>query len=1281
MISDPILAPADPVAPLAGAPRHVVGIGASAGGLEALEAFFGHMPADTGLAFVVIQHLSPDFKSLMNELLARHTGMPIHRVEDGMAVEPNAIYLIPPRKEMIIASGRLLLTDSDPSHSFSLPIDVFFRSLAQDLGRRAIGIVLSGTGTDGSRGICDIHQAGGLVLVQSEDTARFDGMPRAAIATGVADLIMPVEEMTGALLRFVADPQAPPRLGTPELAETPSNTTIAKLFNLLRHEYNIDFSQYKPTTVGRRIERRMVQNQFSTIDDYFDWLQGNRSELDILYRDLLIGVTQFFRDPEAFEILRDQVVPQLIERASLDQGVRVWVPGCATGEEAFSIAMLFDQAVQACGRPIGIKIFATDVHPESLERCSTGLFAPESVASVPPAQLGKYFVRQRDHYQISAAIRRLVVFAKHDVMKDPPFTKLDLISCRNLLIYLQSLAQEKVVSLFHFALKRNGILFLGPSETAGRLQGEFDVVNARWQLYRKRRDAKLGDANRFALRPPLAKIGDLPQPLTVLPSAAPSVDRGILHAYDTLLDRFMPAALLLDERGELVHAFGDAAKYLRPISGRFKSDVMSLVEGDLRIAIAAALPRVRKSPQPVVYNGVKIAGVGGSFIAKLTVECLPETATGQRNLLVMFEEAALAVQPPAGSEEFDPTQESSNRITGLERELQYTKESLQATVQELETSNEELQATNEELMASNEELQSTNEELHSVNEELYTVNAEHRRKIDELTQLTADMDNLLSSTEIGTIFLDAQLRIRKFTPSAAGAFNLLDRDVGRPLDHVTHQIVGADVIRDVHTCLRRGEPLQDEVRDRTGRWLLLRILPYRARPDVVDGVVITIVDLTESKQAQAALEDSERRNREQSHLLSMIIGNMKDGVVVVDRDEAPLLVNPAARRLLAIDPSLPLRDSALGHGVAIDGAATPSNPLPWSQLPIARALAGALDQEVEVGFVTPARPDPVVVSAIGGAITDDAGTVRGALVVLRDISERKRAEQALRQAHDQLEARVRARTAELEDARQRAVAASEAKSQFLARMSHELRTPLNAILGFSETMSLELLGRLTAQYREYAAFIHASGEQLLHLINDLLDLSRIEAGKVEFNQERIDLADAVGDAVSVIDPFALKHEVTIDQKIAPGDLALMGDRRAMRQMLCNLLSNAVKYSHPGQTVSIDVVRDDGGEASVRVHDRGIGIAAKDLPRVLEPFGQVTNPMVTALSGTGLGLSIVRSLIEMHGGRIALTSALGIGTTAALVFPSERVVRHRDGPPGGEGLEASPPGQGLHPGPR
>jgi chemotaxis methyl-accepting protein methylase/signal transduction histidine kinase/chemotaxis response regulator CheB len=849
---------------------HVVGVGASAGGLESLERFFAKVPADTGMAFVVIQHLSPDFKSLMDELLARHTDLPICRAEDGMPVEPNAIYLIPPKKEMIISHGRLLLTDKDPKQSLTMPIDRFFRSLAQDQGDHAIGIILSGTGTDGSRGIRDIHEAGGLVICESRETAKFDGMPQAAIETGTVDQILAPEAIPTLLVEHAGRTSS----HSTDHGRYPPHDAARILFKLLNEECGIDFSHYKPNTVNRRIQRRLSIVGARGLNDYVERLRSDRDELNSLYKDLLIGVTRFFRDQEAFAKLAEVVVPELVRQAADDEEIRVWVAACATGEEAYSIAMLIHEQMEAAGRKPNLKVFATDVHRASLDFAAAGVYGRESLSDVAPERLSRYFDQKPDGFHVVPELRQIVVFAKHNLINDAPFTKLNLITCRNLLIYFDPAAQKRSLSLFHFGLKTGGILFLGASETPGHLQDEFDAIDAHWKIYRKCRDVRLADVRLPAFGGMINLVATKPNTPGPTSSVRGLPDVALVGAYDAMLDRFMPPGLLINERRELLHTFGGAERHLRIKPGRPSTDVLDMLGHELRTAVTGAVQRALKENAPVSYSAVRIKTEQGEQQLRVGVEPLVNPRSRSKQLLIVLEPLAPALAPANKAVPGDANmqQMSRERIEALETEVRYAKENLQATIEELETSNEELQAANEELVTSNEELQSTNEELQSVNEELYTVNAEYQKKISELSELTSDMDNLLASTDVGTIFLDQDLCIRKFTPQIASQFHFLPQDIGRPIDSFAHNIIHPGLIDDLRHVAATNQRREREVQDRQGNWQYLRMLPYRMKKKA-DGVVLTLYDISPIKKAQAALGEAVRRRDQFLAMLSHELRN------------------------------------------------------------------------------------------------------------------------------------------------------------------------------------------------------------------------------------------------------------------------------------------------------------------------------------------------------------------------------------------------------------------------
>ena len=829
---------------------HVVGVGASAGGLEAIEQFFVAMPEDTGAAFVVVQHLAPDFKSHMEELLARKTSLAIKRVTNQLRVQPNTIHLIPPNTEMVIANGQLLLTERDPDESLNLPIDHFLRSLANDCGKKSIGVILSGTGSDGSRGIVDINDAGGLLLCQDEDSAKFDGMPLSAQETNAVHLVLPPERMAHVISAYINNGLTPELLADREIV-APSDTEMEEIFKLLRREHNVDFSLYKMSTVQRRIDRRISLGHFGDIGNYAAVLGDDNEELHTLYKDLLIGVTQFFRDRQAFDILSKDVIPAIIDKKrGTHEAIRVWVAGCATGEEAYSIAISFYEAFENESHPPNIKIFATDVHQKSLQFASMGIYPESSFGEVSPKRLEKYFNKRVDGYEIIPKIRKMIVFAPHNLANDAPFTKLDLVTCRNLLIYFQPVVQKKVISLFHFALRTGSYMFLGPSETPGDLREEFSVVDKKWRLYSKRRDVRLTGNIKLPLGGGLVSR-PFAKPIS---SERRTPETQMLATYDMLLSKFMSPSFLVDERGELLHSFGGAERFLQFRGGRVSTNILQVIHEDLKTSVSGALQHTAKEQKVVRYTGIRVKTVQGLEHVRVVVDPMHDPRTEVTHTLITIEPID---DKPGETQRFDQdldvSQLSRNHISSLENELRYTKENLQATVEELETSNEEMQAANEELVASNEEMQSTNEELQSVNEELYTVNHEYQHKIGELTELTDDMNNLFQLTDVGVIFLDEDLNIRRFTPKICETFGLLPQDIGRPIQNFVHNIRDEQVIEDLATVLETKETFEREVRDRHDNFWLLRIAPYQTKVSV-EGVVLTLIDIGSVKETDVKLQ-------------------------------------------------------------------------------------------------------------------------------------------------------------------------------------------------------------------------------------------------------------------------------------------------------------------------------------------------------------------------------------------------------------------------------------------
>ena len=859
----------------------VVGIGASAGGLKPIEEFFDHMPNDSGMAFVIVQHLSPDFKSLMDELLARHTNMAIHKVSDGVEIQPNSIYLIPPEKNLAMSKGRLLLTDKAEVRGLSLPIDIFFSSLATEAADHAIAIVLSGTGSDGSRGIKDVREAGGLVLVQSLESAPFDGMPRAAIKTGIVDLICKPTEMPKQIVSYVGH-QDRNALQQAEfhLEEFGAEPEILRLYRFYRQRDNIDFSLYKPGTISRRIERRMRMSAVASLDEYVAHIETDVAEADLLFRDLLVEVTHFFRDEDAFERMRKTIVPDLIQRTDPGTEIRAWVCGCATGEEAYSVAMVLHDCIEKSGRENqSFKVFATDVHHKSLEIASSGFYPATALETVPEEFRTKYFVNNNGICNVKRDLRQKVIFAANDITRDPPFTRLDLICCRNVLIYLEPKIQKQVLSMFHFGLNTKGALFLGPSESVGDLGHEFLEIDRHWRVYGKKRDVRLPESTRMPMKPMLDTV-IRERPATLIEDAGKQAkpEPWLTTAYEDLLARHVPPSLLVNDSSDLVHCFGNARKLLTLPEGKSTNNVLKMLDDDLSVSVKAALHRAKSESVPVIFKGVRVKLDGANRFFQVTVE--PYNKHDQSLYLISLEEAEKNANESVVVQNFHSSDNSDDRIDQLERELNYTRETLQATVEELESSNEELQATNEELIASNEELQSTNEELHSVNEELYTVNSEHKEKIEELTELTIDMDNLFKSTDTGTIFLDKNFNIRMFTPSITSGFNVMQQDIGRPINHISYKLDSPQLLTDASDVLNSGISKEVEVHGRDQRIYLQRIQPYRVE-DRIEGVILTLTDITALREAENA--------RLTMQTLSEISQELPDFAYAVSHDlQAPL---------------------------------------------------------------------------------------------------------------------------------------------------------------------------------------------------------------------------------------------------------------------------------------------------------------------------------------------------------------------------------------------------------
>jgi two-component system CheB/CheR fusion protein len=859
----------------------IVGIGASAGGLAAFEAFFSGMPAETdpGMAFVLVQHLAPDHKSILTELIRRYTRMQVFEVKDGMAVQPNCAYIIPPNRDMAFLNGTLQLLEPSAPRGQRLPIDFFFRSLAQELHERAIGIVLSGTGSDGTLGVRAIKGEGGMVMVQNPESTEYDGMPRSAIATGLVDYRMPPSEMAVQLITYAARALAHPSqsCAAPTLG---AENAMRKVFILLRAQTGHDFSQYKPSTIHRRIERRMAVQQIETLDGYVKILQQSSAEVEALFRDLLIGVTSFFRDPEVFKSLEELVIPSLFAGKSAGDTVRVWSPGCSTGEEAYSIAILLQERLEALKKSYKVQVFATDIDCQSIATARAGIYPSSIAADISPERLARFFVAESNGstYRIHKGIRDLLVFSEQDLIKDPPFSRLELISCRNLLIYMGADLQKKLLPLFHYALRPGGFLLLGTSETIGEFTDLFVPRERKLKVFQ--RNEGFFSTKHTVLGSSLPSSNAQGEAVSRTAGKAATTEKLPLRELTehALLQQLAPVGVLVNRRGDILYLHGRTGMYLEPTPGETSViNILKMAREGLRHELTIALHKAVATNKSICCSRLRVRTNGHHTLVNLTV-CPVAAGTALASpaahvestlFLVILEEAkpaeiennhrtqALKPVPDADVSPGLKEMDTDSRIVTLKRELRAKEEFLQTTNEELKSSNEEMQSVNEELQSTNEELETSKEELQSVNEELATVNTELQTKVADLSRANNDMNNLLAGTGIGTVFVDHQLRILRYTPATTRIINLIQSDVGRPVGHIVSNLIGYDsLVTDAQAVLDTLVPKEMETQSREGKWYTMRIQPYRTLDNVIEGVVITFVDITEAKKTQEKLREA-----------------------------------------------------------------------------------------------------------------------------------------------------------------------------------------------------------------------------------------------------------------------------------------------------------------------------------------------------------------------------------------------------------------------------------------
>ena len=1203
----------------------VIGVGASAGGIDAVSQLLRRVPADTGLAFVVIQHLAPRRPSQLTGLLARTTDMSVVEAEDGTRPEANHVYVIPPGVEMALRDGRLALAATERARRPPRSIDLFFRSLAEEEGGRAIAVLLSGTGSDGTEGLRAIRAQGGIALVEDPARARFPGMPQSAIAAGAADRVLGIDELADELVelsRAAVLRSLHPAGAHPDPLDG-QDALLAEIFALVRGASGVDFSEYKATTFRRRLARRMLIRRSATPADYRELLRAEPDEVIALGRDILIHVTEFFRDPAAFEALAGQVVPDILERHRDGTPIRIWVPGCSTGEEVYSIAICLLEALGDRPDEVPIQIFGTDLSEEMIERARAGTYPEAAVHGLGEERLLRFFSHTEAGYRVGKAIRSLCVFVKHDLTRDPPFVRLDLISCRNVLIYFSASLQRRVVPLFHYCLNPGGFLMLGHAEAIAGFRGLFDSVDKTSKLFRKIGDSRGLSASLAMWERVIDSGGSAARaPLPFLPS---DVQR---QADSVILGRYAPPGALVDERFDVIHLRGQTAPFLELGPGHPNLAILKLARAGLRPALRSALDQARKEMTTVRRDGVEMRD--GDRLLRVAIEVIPLSAAPARehHFLVLFqqaEEAPVRRVPPARG---GRRRVVRSEIDRLREETESTRDYLQSLLDERQRMNDEVTAANEELVASNEELQSTNEELESAkeelqsaNEELTTLNDELQVRNQEVNQVNSDLVNLLASVDLPLVIVSGDRRVRRFTPGAKALMNLIPSDVGRPIDDIKLNVQIDSLDDHLSEVLDTLQIKELEVVDRAGHWHRMQIRPYRTVDGKLDGAVISLTDIDRLKQAAgnatAALDQ-----------MSAILDTIRVPLVVLDQSFAVRSSNPAYHAAYGGEPGQILGQlwfETYEHAWDI----------PALRDALAAALAGGGDAMLEIELECPApdRPRTIEVSASVLRWAKDAPLI---LITSVDVTERIRLVE------------------KAEEARSQAVRASSSKDVFLATLSHELRGPLHTIALHTDLLLAGGAGD-PDRARSAGHAIARAAEGLERIIGDLLDVSAIVAGKVSLKRKPVDLRLVIGAALDGVRSAAAQKRV--DLSFEPdGVTTVVGDETRLLQVVGNLVGNAVKFTPAGGKVAVELVQTDG-IARIRVVDSGQGIAPEFLPHVFDRFAQADGSNARAHGGLGLGLAIVRDLVRLHGGNVRAESA-GLGTGAAFSVELPAAARRR-----------------------
>ena len=1184
----------------------VVGIGASAGGLKAIQDFFDNIPGDTGLSFVVVQHLSPDYKSLMGELLAKHTPMQVFEAEDSMEVMPDCVYLIPSKKIIRIKNGRLLLEDKVKKSHPIMAIDIFFESLAIEKGAKAIGIIFSGTGSDGTNGIEAIKSKGGIVIVQDPISSEFDGMPNSAIKTGVADLILIPEMMGDELLEYIHE--APLIKSFNELNKK-EELLLRDILELVHLHTSYDFSKYKMPTINRRLAKRMMEKNIKSIEDYYKFLSGNADEVRALSKEFLINVTKFFRDEEAFAILKDKVIPTLFLNKKANDLVKIWSVACSTGEEAYSLAMLVQEFMHTQKTyEYNVKIFATDIDQDALNVASKAIYSKEAVRDISQDRLSQFFTKEGDNYAIAPAIRKMVIFAKHDITKDPPFSKIELLLCRNMLIYMSPQLQKKVLEAFHFAVNEGGYLFLGPSENIGSLKECMHDIDKKWKIYKCITKSRVL-ANEAYLNPltkdTLSVIGQ---------SKTKNALNNLPEIFkETLLEEYKYAGIYIDKDMEVKQAIGNFKNFLNFPQGNFNFNLLKLVSPDLSVALGISVRKAIQSGETVISRQVKITDKKQiRFVSIIVKPYLQQKDYMQPFLFIILNEEAVKDNTRATLKIDRAT--DSEHVMALEKELTELRENLQAVIEEVESANEELQSSNEEIISANEELQSTNEELQSLNEELHTVNAEHQLKIKEMIELNDDLNNYFHNSQIGQVLIDKKLIIRKFSPAATRQINLIETDIGRQIADISTNFKELNFINEIKSVIKTNKPIEKEVTLTNDNCYLMRISPYVKEDKTTDGVVVNFIDISEIKGLNEIVKAVFNSSPNAIIALRSVRnskGKITDFELIAANNRSAGIIGETSDEFIGKK----LRDYDLHINDFFEDFVNVA--------------------EQNIPFHSEYK------NAAGGYWYDlDAIQMNEGLVLtFTDTTQKKETAEELKSSNEKLEQ------------------TNYDLLQFASVASHDLKEPLRKIQVYGNMLNDRVENKIASSEKNYLDKIIGASNRMQILIDDVLTLSKLSNS--EYSMEPLDLESILAKIIDDLDITIAEKDADISVADLPKINGVPGQ---MRQLFQNLITNSLKFSEganpeikiTGRKLTKAEAVEFGIKGSdyvcIDVMDNGIGFDEKFSDKI---FGLFQRLHGNIYQGTGIGLAICKRIVDNHKGFIKATGKPGAGAEFRIILPTAK----------------------------